>query len=99
MSGTLDRDLLDRQLRQSKRIELAARSEIAAFVDLQAALSPWAGVRRIRMRALADEIATDLRNLENHRRDLTLRLRLNASAVQATRAYARATKNDHRNQG
>lgn len=98
MSAPPDRAEIDRQLRQSRRIEVAAKSEIMSFAALQASLSPWTEARRLRMRVLADEIEADLRALERHRRDLTLRLRLNASAVQAARAYAKATGTDQKNQ-
>lgn len=92
MTAPVERSEIDRLLRQSKRTELAAQSEITFFSELRLAQSPWAGARRIRIRALAVEIEADLRRLESYRRDLGLRLRLAASAVQAARAYAQATK-------
>lgn len=77
-------------LRRSKRMERAAASEIAAFVELRAQQSPWAGARRIRLQALIEEISASLQILDGYRRDLSLRLRLQASAVRAARAYAQA---------
>ncbi|WP_374385082.1 hypothetical protein [Dongia sp.] len=81
---------LDRALRRSKRIERAAVSEIEAFANLQSQQSPWEAARRIRLQALLDEIGTNLQVLDRHRRDLSLRLRLHASAARAAQAYAQA---------
>lgn len=81
---------IERKLRQSKRLEITGRVEVMAFADLKAAHSPWLSARRIRVRALLDEIDADLSELDQHRRDLALRLRLTNSAVQAAQAYTKA---------
>jgi hypothetical protein len=81
---------IEQQLRQSKRLEVTGRIEVMALADLKAALSPWTPARRIRVRALMDEIDADIRKLDAFRRDLALRLRLTSSAMQAAQAYAKA---------
>ncbi|WP_374367912.1 hypothetical protein [Dongia sp.] len=81
---------IEQKLRQSKRLEITGRVEVMAFAELKAARSPWLAARSIRVRALLDEIDADLGELDQHRRDLALRLRLTNSAVQAAQAYTRA---------